>query len=425
MSVFPHQFLRLLVFGLLLLAFSPIGLQAQRPAPLPALTGTSVTLTTSANRIIPHPLRADSPPPILGAMVTLRNHSRQAASFTFPDLDLARSNFTFSLFNAENSLIWTGAGTSPTRSAHPTSSLLTLAARSSWQAAVRIPLTTHETWLPAGHYRLEATLNGTPVTFAAGSFEIAALPSPPEPGASGIMGLVLAPAGDGHSSQTPAAGASITVEPAIPVSSPARGSFVYQGVTAADGRFDAKLPPGNYLVRVSWSAPQSDALQSSNQMAMNPMPPIIATKMVVVAKGRLAPLTLRLSAPRPPIRPLQPEKAVALSADEATAMVILTEDGTKKLRIQATGTVPHPGYTNARLIAPLVVPAIAPVEGNILFLQLVTDSPSPDLIYPQVITTVSAEVTLPFNEETVVWIFSQTNTLTAPVGPGTSSANSQ
>jgi len=412
----PSHVHRLIILLVLMAGLS--GVQAQRVSPLPALSGTSLTLSTSASRIVPTPLRPSSAPPVLGAMVTLRNNARQPATFTFPDPDLAHSKFTFSLFNAENTLVWTGAGSPTKRSGVPTSADVKLAPRSSWQAAVRIPLATEGTWLPSGTYRLEATLNGTPVTFAATSFEIATVSPPPEPGPSGIMGLVLAPATAGISQQTPAGGASITIEPVVTstANSPATRTFSYQGVSAADGRFDAKLPPGTYLVRASWSPPQSEEVQASNQTAMNPVSPVTASSTVVVPKGRMTPLTIRLSAPRVPIRPLQPASPPVLSVDEVSAMVILAEDGSKKIRIQASGTVPHPGYTNARLVTPLIVPAITAAEGNILFLQFVADAPPPDLFYPQVIVSVSAEITLPFNEETQVWIFSQTNTKTTPVG---------
>lgn len=406
---------------LLVLAFvaSASSALAQRFTPPPALTGNSLTLSTSTNRVVRTPLRDNAAPPVLGAMVTLRNNGRQPAQFTFPDPELAKTKFTFSLFNAENTLVWTGAGTSTKRTANPPSASLSLPPRSSWQSAVRIPLTTDGTWLPTGFYRLEATLNGTPVTFAAASFEIIALPTPPEPSASGIMGLVLAPSDGFNSTQTPAVGASVTVESAslIPASSTANRTFLYQGVTSDEGRFDAKLPPGNYLVRVSWSPPQSNETQSSNQASMNPVPPIVTTRTVAVAKGRMAPLTIRLSGPRVPVRPIDPAQSLVLSVDEVDAMVILAEDGSKKIRVQAQGTVPNPGYTNARLVVPLIVPAIAQVEGNILFLQFAVDSPPPNLFFPQVLATVNAEVTLPYNDETVVWVFGQSNTLTKPVGP--------
>jgi hypothetical protein len=397
---------------LLLLAFLPQA-WGQRAAPLPALTGTSLTLSTSTNRIVPTPLRTQSQP-VLAALVTLRNNARQAATFSFSDPELARSKFTFSLFNADNTLVWTGTGSPTKRTPELTSGNLTLPPKSSWQVAARIPLTTQDTWLPPGFYRLEATLNGSPVTFAATSFEIAAMPQPPTPRASGILGLILSPA----IPSTPAAGASVTIEPINTLSHGATAeSYAFQGTVGPDGRFDAKLEPGTYLVRVSWSRPQSAETQNQNQTTLNPVPPLTASKTVVVPKGRMAPLTIRLSAPLLPVRPVQPDSPSVLSVEEVSAMVILSEDGSRKIRVRAEGTVPHPGYTNARLVPPLVVPAIAPADGGrILFLQLVTDAPAPNLFYPQVITAVSAEITLPYNEETQVWVFSQSNTLTRSVG---------
>lgn len=403
-----------MVSGFLVLAAGNTALHAQRSTPLPPLSGTSVTLATSSQRVVTHPLRTDSPAPVLGTLVTLRNNARQPATFTFADLELAHTKFTFSLFNSENSLIWTGPGTPTKRSPFPQTPSLNLAARSSWQVAARVPLTTDGTWLPVGIYRLEATLNGTPITFAAASFEIVAAPAAPTTGSSGIMGLVLAPTSSpSDRTHTPAANASVTIEPAKrPASTTTQ--FTFQGQTDAAGRFDAKLPPGAYRVRVSWSPPQSQSVQDSNQTQMHAVAPITATSTITVPKGRMAPLTLELFAPTP-VFPVQPRNSTVLSADEVSAMIILAEDGSKKIRIQATGTVSHPGYRNARLVTPLVVPAIAATEGTILFLQMVTDTPDPNLMFPQVISSVSAEVTLPYNDEAQVWIFSRGNTATASV----------
>lgn len=161
---------------------------------LPPLSGVSVSLATSTNRVDATPeallnLRRTS----LAAQIQLRNRSRVPLTYSFQDLSAAQAKFQFSLYNEQDEVVWTSPGRIPARSIAPTSPSLTLRPGSSWTASVLVPLAPSGAWLPTGTYRLEAVLNGTPSTFAATSFEITAPPlvviAPPVRAPSLVGGL--------------------------------------------------------------------------------------------------------------------------------------------------------------------------------------------------------------------------------------------
>jgi hypothetical protein len=159
----------------LLLACSPL-VQAQS---LPPLSGVSVSLATSTNRVEATPEALLNPRRTsLAAQIQLRNRSRSPLTYSFPDLSSAQAKFQFSLYNEQDEVVWTSPARIPTRSTAPTSPNLTLRPGSAWTASVLVPLAPAGTWLPSGTYRLEAVLDGTPSTFAAASLQIVA-PLPP------------------------------------------------------------------------------------------------------------------------------------------------------------------------------------------------------------------------------------------------------
>jgi hypothetical protein len=172
------QSLSLPAITCLLLALSPL-LQAQS---LPPLSGVSVSLATSTNRVEATPEALLNPRRTsLAAQIQLRNRSRFPLTYSFPDLSAAQAKFQFSLYNEQDEIVWTSPARVPARSIAATSPNLTLRPGSSWTASVLVPLAPAGTWLPAGTYRLEAVLDGTPSTFAAASLQIVAPITPVAP----------------------------------------------------------------------------------------------------------------------------------------------------------------------------------------------------------------------------------------------------
>lgn len=175
----PQRFHRLILPAItaLLLALSPL-LQAQS---LPPLSGVSVSLATSTNRVDATPDALLNPRRTsLAAQIQLRNRSRAPLSYQFPTLADAQTKFTFTVYDSSDTAVWTGAARLPSRASARTTATTTQVLRpgAAWTAATLIPLARSGAWLPAGTYRLEAVLAGTPSVFAATSFEITA-PAPP------------------------------------------------------------------------------------------------------------------------------------------------------------------------------------------------------------------------------------------------------
>ena len=149
---------------------------------LPPLSGVSVSLATSTNRVEATPEALLNPRRTsLAAQIQLRNRSRSPLTYSFPDLSAAQAKFQFSLYNEQDEVVWTSPARILARSIAPTSPNLTLRPGSSWTASVLVPLAPSGAWLPSGTYRLEAVLNGTPSTFAAASLQIVAPITPVDP----------------------------------------------------------------------------------------------------------------------------------------------------------------------------------------------------------------------------------------------------
>lgn len=173
----PQPFHRLILPAItaLLLALSPL-LQAQS---LPPLSGVTVSLATSTNRIDTTPDALLNPRRTsLAAQIHLRNRSRSPLTYQFPTLADAQTKFTFTVFDSSDTAVWTGAARLPSRAPATTTTTQVLSPGAAWNASTLIPLAPSGAWLPTGTYRLEAVLAGTPSVFAATSFEIIA-PAPP------------------------------------------------------------------------------------------------------------------------------------------------------------------------------------------------------------------------------------------------------
>lgn len=162
---------------------------------LPPLSGVSVSLTTSTNRIDATPEALLNPRRTsLAAQIQLRNRSRTPLSYQFPTLEDAQSKFTFTVFDSKDKAVWTGTSRLQLRApAAATSTTQVLRSGGVWTGSTLIPLAPSGTWLPSGTYRLEAVLASTPSVFAASSFEIFGTPiiivDPPPRAATLVSGL--------------------------------------------------------------------------------------------------------------------------------------------------------------------------------------------------------------------------------------------
>lgn len=145
---------------------------------LPPLSGVSVSLATSTNRVDATPEALLNPRRTsLAAQIQLRNRSRSPLTYQFPTLADAQTKFTFTVYDSSDTAIWTGTARIPSRAPAVTTTTQVLRPGAAWTASTLIPLAPSGTWLPTGTYRLEAVLAGTPSVFAATSFEITAPPA--------------------------------------------------------------------------------------------------------------------------------------------------------------------------------------------------------------------------------------------------------
>jgi hypothetical protein len=178
----PPPFTRSLaaIWVLLLAWLAPSSLL--RAQALPSLSGLSVSLSTSTHQVEASPEALLNPRRhTLAAQIHLRNRSRSPLLCQFATLEDARTKFTFTVFNASDTAVWTGSARPPARAQAPDSTTQVLRPHSAWTASVLIPLAPSGAWLPAGAYRVEAVLSGSPSIFAAASFEITAPPDTTTP----------------------------------------------------------------------------------------------------------------------------------------------------------------------------------------------------------------------------------------------------
>lgn len=418
--------------------------RTQAAALLP-LQGLTISLSSSHQTVALPPVEktpartADA----IAVLATLRNRGPRPVEVAFEDIETARGKFVFSLYREEDDeLLWTSLGEAPARvAARVSGTSLRLARKTAWSSAVRVPLQFEGEWLAAGRYRIEAVLAGNPSVFAALGFEVIRNERPVVN--SGIEGRVLMTSTTSTRSTVPAPEAALTirrlaaaVQPNTAVV-PETQDIVFTGKTDREGRFNVALPPGNYFISAVWgrdiahldTQPGSGAIASSG-IGMNGDAPVSSqsattflhtgSAKVTVKAGAMSSVTIHLRGrpgvadPRPPVL----NQTLVLSTDSAAAERFTAANGTAKIRVQASGTVPHPGYRNARLVVSPVIPMIAPADGGgLMVLNFVVDPPDPNFFYPMVIATVEATVELPDNGETVIWIQSQGEraTLTLPV----------
>ncbi|HEX5175744.1 MAG TPA: hypothetical protein VFV83_01880 [Chthoniobacteraceae bacterium] len=230
-------------------------------------SGLAISLTTNGIKfVVPSPAAADAPAPRTGgisisprtsfaACVTLSNRSNSDIEFTFPSPAAAATHFTFRILNTDDDVIWESDGgvISPTVMTDAT-----LGKRRTWRRTIQVPLKTDATtWLPAGHYTLQAFVSGTPGASANVFFDVVHPPPPPPPPEDnqGIEGVVLQRA---PFSLQPVAiafppipvKANYTIEEIVPPNMD-RPSHVWNGVTDDQGRFHVVTPPGLFKVTAS------------------------------------------------------------------------------------------------------------------------------------------------------------------------------
>lgn len=180
--------------------------------------------------------------------------------------------------------------------------------------------------IPAGHYRVRATLPRQPtpihdvmmrmvplpgpsktteVTVEGGKYSEVTFhfpaPLPPPPPDTGIRGLVLIGpitpvAREGDPNEAPLAGAQVRVEEIrLPNARYSDPPFVWNGVTNAEGRFQVRTPPGKFRVTarqalVVFDPPAGTILQANNVG----FPGSETSVEVTVAEGRFSEVTLHL-----------------------------------------------------------------------------------------------------------------------------------
>jgi hypothetical protein len=123
----------------------------------------------------------------------------------------------------------------------------------------------------------------------------------------------------------------------------------------------------------------------------------------------------------PPLPPIVDESGkinrVPVSEINSLSATLVTKpDASKVVQVEATGTVPHPGFTrNPRLVIPQVVPAITMLHGNILFLRFEVDPPDPKLMYPMVLSSVNVSAEFPHTNQVMVWVYAAKSHQTAEI----------
>jgi hypothetical protein len=143
----------------------------------------------------------------------------------------------------------------------------------------------------------------------------------------------------------------------------------------------AYLPPGSYRIEAVLLAD----------------PTVSASTFLKVESSQV-----RFPTPSPkPSNGALVSKIDALSANLATAA-----NGDRVIRVEAEATVPHPGYTrNPRLVPASIAPAIAALDGSILFLRFEVDPPDPRFMYPMILAKVRTSAEFPYTNETMVWVY--------------------
>lgn len=398
------------VFSFLTLAGLSVGgaLLAQAPV-LPPLQGLTISLSSSHQTVaLPPPERGSRIPNVVGVMATLRNRSARPIEVAFDDLESARGKFVFSLYREEDdTLLWSSVGQVPSRvAARVLEARQRLTRNAAWSASAKVPLQINGEWLAAGKYRIEAVLAGSPSVFAALGFTVTAATH-----TTGLRGLVLRPSGDRNTPPTPVAGAAIAITPAQEEVANWEQP-VFQGVTAADGRFEAGLPAGEYWVQAQGTRP----VLIKSRLSL----PVFLDEVQVkasVRQGRMSEVTLSLPPPMVIDPPPLPEAVLVPAIDQASVERVVGANGEARIQVRVEGTVPHPGYGNARLELSPVVPAMASLEGGApVVLNFLVDVPNPRFFYPMVITTVNATFEMPDQGQTLFWIQSRSGrtTLTLP-----------
>jgi hypothetical protein len=261
-----------------------------QPSPSPAPTATpALRLTGTA----PPPGRTGDGRVNFPASVCLANHSRLPIDFEFADTGAAERKFVFRLYDAADQLVWESL---PDVVSAPVVTPLKLLSGAMWHRTVLVPLVGPDGPLAIGSYKLEASIDGTPLYGATASLQIVARPDPtptptpkptptPRPTPSpdtGIRGVVLqgpiqpvTTAGTDNTAPVP--GALVMIQQLRPDATTLLPlPFVWKGTANENGEFEKTTPPGRFRVRAVF--PITTAIYP-------PPPPRYVEKIVEVTAG--------------------------------------------------------------------------------------------------------------------------------------------
>jgi hypothetical protein len=237
------------------------------------------------------------------ASVVLTNRSSGDIAFLFPNPAAAERHFKFRVLDNTGKELWASSGV---ETDGPTTEEI-LARRSVWRRTVLVPLIIGGNPLLPGQYTLEAVVDADKQISASTIFEVVAPPDP-DGKQTGIAGQVLRATGfltaqpvNGPAilpEDLPVAGARIAITEILDPNSPlARAPFFWQGVTNAEGRFQANTPTGRF--RVMATLPPLPLMNSTG--ILPPQGPLqFKTAEVTVEAGRFSEVTFRFPAAQPP-----------------------------------------------------------------------------------------------------------------------------
>jgi hypothetical protein len=131
-----------------------------------------IALPLAATTIPQEPLVPIVTPLGFGANFILKNNTSAPLTVVFPWAYWAANKIVFTVYDANDAVVWTSAPipVDVPPLAQPVS--LTLGAGQSWSQTVFVPLVLAGGALPDGNYRLEATVTGTPAFSANAAFAV-------------------------------------------------------------------------------------------------------------------------------------------------------------------------------------------------------------------------------------------------------------
>ncbi len=230
------------------------------PAPqarsVPAALGLQVALTTGQYRfVIPGTPAVSAPRESFPASALLANFSREDVTFIFPDTGSASLQFAFRVYDSSGALVWE----TDAPPGHRLSTTVVLPRKSVWKRTVQVPLKKNGAWLPAGRYRLTASLPGEAAVSASSLFEIVAAGVSANTGIEGqVLQLPVVSWPSGRTTANLPYGVKATVsihEYQDPGKTYPHPPFSWSGPTDDQGRFRVATPPGRFSISAKTFTP--------------------------------------------------------------------------------------------------------------------------------------------------------------------------